>query len=158
MTDKSKNVSQPKDYKLIVEKDVKLTMRDGTIAWGSATKMPWRDAAGNIHNILGLIDHGSRVALALHPMADKRAITLVRALCDAVDAFGMPRILRTDNEVVWKSWLFQLSLSLLGIRHQFTKLHCPWQNGRVERLFGTLKDKLDRLDRPGLRGLESGDD
>ena len=111
------------------------------------------DAAGNIHNILGLIDHGSRVALALHPMADKRAITLVRALCDAVDAFGMPRILRTDNEAVWKSWLFQLSLRLLGIRHQFTKLHCPWQNGRVERLFGTLKDKLDHLVVSDFAGL-----
>jgi len=22
--------------------------------------------------------------------------------------------------------------------------HCPWQNGRIERFFGTLKSKLDR--------------
>ena len=33
MTDKSKNVSQPKDYKLIVEKDVKIPMRDGTLLY-----------------------------------------------------------------------------------------------------------------------------
>ncbi len=31
MTDKEKNVSQPNDYKLIVEKDVKIPMRDGAI-------------------------------------------------------------------------------------------------------------------------------
>jgi len=33
---------------------------------------------------------------------------------------------------------------ILGIRHQRTELHCPWQSGRVERFFGTLKEKLDR--------------
>ena len=33
MIDKSKNVSQPKDYKLIVEKDVKIPLRDGAILY-----------------------------------------------------------------------------------------------------------------------------
>jgi transposase InsO family protein len=37
------------------------------------------------------------------------------------------------------------ALLLLGIRHQRIDPHCPWQNGRVERFFGTLKRKLDRL-------------
>jgi putative CocE/NonD family hydrolase len=32
--DKSRNVSQPKDYPLIVEKDVQIPMRDGTILYG----------------------------------------------------------------------------------------------------------------------------
>ena len=40
--------------------------------------------------------------------------------------------------------LFRFGLRWLGIRHQLTELHCPWQNGRVERFFGTLKEKLDR--------------
>jgi putative CocE/NonD family hydrolase len=34
MADKSKNVSQPKDYKLIVEKDVQVPLRDGTVLYG----------------------------------------------------------------------------------------------------------------------------
>lgn len=33
MIDKAKNVSQPKDYKLIVEKDVKIPLRDGAILY-----------------------------------------------------------------------------------------------------------------------------
>ena len=33
MTDKSQNISQPKDYQLIVEKDVKIPMRDGAILY-----------------------------------------------------------------------------------------------------------------------------
>jgi transposase InsO family protein len=31
---------------------------------------------------------------------------------------------------------------LLGIRMQRTDVHCPWQNGRIEQLFGTLKAAL----------------
>jgi putative transposase len=33
---------------------------------------------------------------------------------------------------------------VLGIRRGTTELHCAWQNGRIERCFGTLKEKLDR--------------
>jgi len=33
-------------------------------------------------------------------------------------------------------------LLLLGVRHRPTEIGCPLQNGRVERLFGTLKAKL----------------
>ena len=43
------------------------------------------------------------------------------------------------------SRLFRFVLFLLGIRHQRTDLHCPRQNGRVERFFGTLKHSLNRL-------------
>ncbi len=32
-----------------------------------------------------------------------------------------------------------------GIRQRFSNLHCPWQNGRIERLFGTLKKTLNRI-------------
>ena len=35
---------------------------------------------------------------------------------------------------------------LLGIRHERSDPGCPWQNGRIERLFGTLKAKLDWLE------------
>lgn len=30
---------------------------------------------------------------------------------------------------------------------------CPWQNGRIERLFGTLKQKLDQWNVPGIEQL-----
>jgi len=43
------------------------------------------------------------------------------------------------------SRVFKLALALPGIRHQTTDPHCPWQNGRVERFFGTLKTSLDQL-------------
>ena len=50
-----------------------------------------------------------------------------------------------DNEAVFTSRLFNFGLWLLGIRHQSTMLHCPWQNGRIERFFGTFKSVADRV-------------
>lgn len=56
-----------------------------------------------------------------------------------------PKYLRTDNETVFTSPLFRLGLWLLGIKHQRTDVGCPWQNGKVERFFGTLKEKVKAL-------------
>ncbi|MEO8751069.1 MAG: integrase core domain-containing protein [Casimicrobiaceae bacterium] len=102
------------------------------------------DLEGVGHPILGVVDHGTRFAASLRALPDKATITLLRALLDAIECHGKPKILRTDNEAVFTSRLFRFSLWMLAIRHQTTEPHCPWQNGRVERFFGTLKAKLDR--------------
>ena len=34
---------------------------------------------------------------------------------------------------------------MAGVRQQFSMPGCPWQNGRIERLFGTLKGELDEI-------------
>lgn len=102
------------------------------------------DADGEVHAILGIIDHGSRRAITLTALKDKSSIYLLRRLLDAIERFGMPRFIRTDNEAVFASRLFALGLQWLGIRHQRTDPGCPWMNGRIERLFGTLKGKLDQ--------------
>ena len=76
------------------------------------------DTQGHIHPILGIIDHGSRLALTLRPLTDKTSLTLLKALIISIETLGMPKILRTDNEAVFTSRLFRLSLRLLGITHQ----------------------------------------
>ena len=76
-------------------------------------------------------------------MKDKSSITLLRCILDCIEQYGMPKIIRTDNEAVFTSKLFRLGLKCLGIRHQVIQKAAPWQNGRMERLFGTLKDCLD---------------
>jgi len=103
-----------------------------------------RDRAGRCHEILGLIDHGTRRLLALQPLPTVSSWTLLGHLCLAIGRFGKPRALRTDNASVFTSRRFRTALALLGIRHQRSEVGCPWQNGRIERLFGTLKQKLDR--------------
>ncbi len=101
-----------------------------------------RDQAGRQHPILGIVDHGSRANLALLPLARKSAITLLPLIHAAITLHGKPKVIRTDNEGMFKSWLFRFGLWALGVRHQRTDPHCPWQNSRIERFFGTLKDRL----------------
>lgn len=111
------------------------------------------DARGELHPVLGIIDHGTRGNLDLTALACKSSFTLLGHLFLAIGRFGKPATLRTDNEPVFTSGLFRLALFLLGMRHQRIDPHCPWQNGRIERFFGTLKEKLDRLAVDSLPGL-----
>lgn len=95
--------------------------------------------------ILGLLDHGTRACLRLVKLTDKSSLTILRELIVAFRRYGIPPQLRTDNEACLVSRTLRLALLLLGIQHQRMKLHCPWQNGRIERFFGTLKGRLDRI-------------
>ncbi|MGH8352194.1 MAG: integrase core domain-containing protein [Pseudomonas sp.] len=113
-----------------------------------------QDIQGQQHAILGLVDHGTRYLLDLDRLTNKSAWTLLGYVFLAIGRYGKPTAIRTDNERVFTGRVFGTALRLAGIRQQLSDLGCPWQNGRIERLFGTLKSKLDRwrvLDRKQLR-------
>jgi len=95
--------------------------------------------------ILGLLDHGTRVALALRTIADKRSLTIASELIATLRQYGIPRTLRVDNKARFSSKVFRAALALLGAPLQRIDRHCPWMNGRIERLFGTLKRHLDPI-------------
>jgi transposase InsO family protein len=108
---------------------------------------------GRTRLVLGILEHASRAALCLEALESKSSWTLISKLIEAIGRYGKPRAVRTDNEVVFTSRTFRFALTLLGVRHQRTDPGCPWQNGRAERFFGTLKEKLDRLAVDSLEGL-----
>jgi transposase InsO family protein len=101
------------------------------------------DLKGGTNNILGIIDHGSRRALCLQALARKNSLTLLGHVLIAIGSYGRPQSVRTDNESCFTSRLLNTALAIMKIRHQTTELACPWQNGKIERLFGTLKQTLD---------------
>lgn len=111
------------------------------------------DDAGKTHMILGILDHGTRTNLALRALPSKATVCILRQLLDVIECYGKPRCIRTDNEAIFTSRLFRFCLRTLGIRHQTIDLHSPWQNGRIERFFGTLKRKLDHWVVSDLEGL-----
>jgi transposase InsO family protein len=92
--------------------------------------------------VLGILDHGTRALLSLSQLKDRTTIGVLRVLLDVIERFGKPRFIRTDNEKIFTSSLMRLALPILGIRPQTTDPFCPWQNGRVERIFWTLKQRL----------------
>jgi len=95
------------------------------------------------HSVLAILEHASRAALWLEALQNKSSWALIGRLIEAIRRYGKPHTI--DNEPIFTSKAFRLALFLLRIRHQRIDLHCPWQNGRVECFFGTLKEKLDRL-------------
>lgn len=104
-----------------------------------------RDAAGADHYILGVVDHGTRLNLILKRLEHATAAAILREIALAVELFGKPRFLRTDNAQVFRCPVFEQGLADLSIRHEFSAPGKPWQNGRIERLFLTLKQKLNQI-------------
>lgn len=113
------------------------------------------DDSGKVHAILGVVDHGTRRAIALRPLRTLMAIAVLRVLLDAIELFGKPRFIRTDNAKQFRSGLFRFAMAYLGIRLRFNKPGMPWMNGRVERFFGTLKERPNHLAVRNFEGLGS---
>jgi transposase InsO family protein len=100
------------------------------------------DTHGRQHLALAIVDHASRAGLCVQRLTDKSSWTIWHHLVTTCRHYGCPRVLRTDNEAVFTSRPLRLALTCVGIRLQHSEPGCPWQNGRVERLIGTLKRLL----------------
>ncbi|MEN9868304.1 MAG: hypothetical protein RL748_3894 [Pseudomonadota bacterium] len=109
--------------------------------WGMDTTCI-QDAQGVVHCALGIIDHGSRKILLLRHLKRFNAWTFLGSLFLAVGEYGKPKAIKTDNHAVFHSRRVQRVLRLARIRSAFSTPGKPWQNGRIERFFGTLKAAL----------------
>lgn len=92
--------------------------------------------------VLGIIEHQSRLSISLTELKTKSSINILKVLISAIELFDKPESIRTDNEIVFTSRLVKFAFWLLGIKHQKSDKGCPWQNGKIERFFGTFKSKL----------------
>jgi transposase InsO family protein len=131
----------------LVHMDVKKIGRipegGGWRAHGRATASASRDHTARVgfDHVHSLVDDHSRLAYS-EVLPDEKGPTCAAFLARAAAYFaahGIPRIERvmTDN-----AWAYKYSLravvAALGARQVFIKPHCPWQNGKVERLNRTL--------------------
>lgn len=103
------------------------------------------DANGVTHFILGIMDHGTRMNLLLQRLELATSATILECIKEAMQLFGQPKIIRTDNASVFRSKKFRRALKELGIRQEFSEPGKPWQNGRIERFFLTLKENLNLI-------------
>jgi putative transposase len=95
--------------------------------------------------IFAIIDNGSRALLVLQRLSSKVTLHLLKVILFTIEKYGKPKIIKSDNEAVFISKLLRFALWILGIKQQRTHIASPWQNGKVERLFGTLKPLLRKL-------------
>jgi len=88
-----------------------------------------------------LVDDHSRLAYS-EVLPDEKGTTCAAFLRRAAAYFGAHGIVRIERVMTDNAWAYRYSLREvcveLGIRQIFIKPHCPWQNGKVERLNRTL--------------------
>lgn len=88
-----------------------------------------------------LVDDHSRLAYS-EILADEKGATCAGFLSRAATYFAAHGITHIERLMTDNAWAYRYSLKAvcadLGIRQIFIKPHCPWQNGKVERLNRTL--------------------
>lgn len=89
-----------------------------------------------------LVDDHSRLAYS-EVLADEKGPTCAGFLARAIAYFATHHITGIEELMTDNAWAYRWSLRDLcaahGIRQLFIKPHCPWQNGKVERLNRTLQ-------------------
>ena len=88
-----------------------------------------------------LVDDHSRLAYS-EVLADEKGVTCAGFLTRAAIYFARHGITRIERVMTDNAWAYKYSLrevcAALGARQVFIRPHCPWQNGKVERLNRTL--------------------
>jgi transposase InsO family protein len=88
-----------------------------------------------------LVDDHSRLAYS-EVLPDEKGPTCAGFLTRAAAYFAAHGITRIERIMTDNAWAYRWSLrevtTQLGARQKFIRPHCPWQNGKVERLNRTL--------------------
>jgi transposase InsO family protein len=88
-----------------------------------------------------LVDDHSRLAYS-EILPDEKGATCAAFLTRAAAYFTDHGITRIERVMTDNAWAYRYSLrqvcTALGARQKFIRPHCPWQNGKVERLNRTL--------------------
>jgi transposase InsO family protein len=131
----------------LVHMDVKKLGRipdgGGWRAHGRAGSRTNQDRATKIgyDYIHSLVDDHTRLAYS-EVLSDEKGATCAGFLTRAAAYFATHGIDRIERVMTDNAWAYKYSLrdacASLGARQKFIKPHCPWQNGKVERLNRTL--------------------
>jgi transposase InsO family protein len=91
---------------------------------------------------LGIVDDHSRLVCHLQWYLAETAENLVHGLCQAIHKRGLPRSLMTDNGKAMTADETRQGLARLGIVHETTLPHSPYQNAKQESFWGQLEGRL----------------
>ena len=92
--------------------------------------------------VLGILDDHSRLACHLQWYFAENAENLVHGLMQAIQKRGRPRSLMTDNGKAMTADETEQGLARLGILHELTLPHSPYQNAKQETFWAQLEGRL----------------
>lgn len=99
---------------------------------------------------LAVLDDRSRLACHVQWYIDETTESLVHGVCQALQRRGLPRSIMSDNGSAMIAEEFGCGLHHLGILHETTLPYSPYQNGKLEILWGPIEGRLI----PMLEGVE----
>jgi IS30 family transposase len=101
-----------------------------------------RKSGNGFDYVHSLVDDYSRLAYS-EILPDEKGLTCAGFLLRGADYFRSHGITTIERVMTDNAWAYRHSLRTvcadLGARQLFIKPHCPWQNGKVERLNRTLQ-------------------
>jgi len=93
--------------------------------------------------LLGVLDDRSRLACHVQwYLRDENAEDLVHGLSQAIQKRGLPRALLTDNGPAETAAEVEQGLVRLGVLHERTLAHSPYQNGKQECFWAQVEGRL----------------
>ncbi len=93
--------------------------------------------------LLGVLDDRSRLACHVQwYLDDENAEDLVHGLSQALQKRGLPRALLTDNGPAETAAEVEQGLVRLGVLHETTLAHSPYQNGKQECFWAQVEGRL----------------
>jgi transposase len=140
--------------------------RFGELVQMDGSHQDWFEGRGERPVLIAMIDDATnRVVARFHPGESMRG--LMQTLRLWLETHGRPRAIYADRHSLWVARAgiaedkydrgsTQLRRALDELNVGFIAAHSPQAKGRVERLFGTLQDRLVKEMR--LRGIDNIDD
>jgi putative transposase len=98
-------------------------------------------ARGTSFRVLTVLDEYTRECLAMHIDWSIRAEDVLRVLSVAMEQYGTPEHIRSDNGPEFVARKVQLWLKANGIGAMYITPGSPWENGRIESFHDKLRDE-----------------
>jgi putative transposase len=92
--------------------------------------------------LFGLLDDRSRLAAHLQWYLAECAENIVHGLSQGIQKRGLPRAAMSDNGAANLAAEVTEGLARLGILHETTLAYSPYQNGKIESLWGSVEGRL----------------
>lgn len=105
-------------------------------------KVLTREGAWLTPHLLGVLDDRSRLACHVQWYLAETAETLVHGLSQAIQKRGLPRALMTDNGSAMLAGETVQGLGALGVTHETTLPHSPYQNAKQEVFWASVEGRL----------------
>jgi putative transposase len=96
---------------------------------------------GSRFRMLTLIDEHTRRCLAVHASWSIRAVDVITIVEAAIERYGRPQHLRSDNGPEFIAYAIQDWLKAQEIKTIYIRPGSPWENGHIESFHDKLRDE-----------------